>query len=116
MLTLLIAVSVIVAGVSVLLYLHADPAFTKESLTDVETDQRNDDRNQWRIMITRKRQPLLGDQRESQRRNLRLAYESGASIRDLTGTTGYSYGRVRKLLTESGVTLRGRGGDNRKAK
>jgi hypothetical protein len=41
--------------------------------------------------------------------SLRKKYESGASIRTIATTTGLSYASVRKMLIESGVTLRGRG-------
>lgn len=45
-------------------------------------------------------------------RELRNAYEGGASIRSLAATTGKSYGSVHSMLLESGTTLRGRGGPN----
>ena len=37
-------------------------------------------------------------------------YDSGESIRSLAASTGRSYGFVHRLLTESGVELRRRGG------
>jgi hypothetical protein len=37
-------------------------------------------------------------------------YEKGRSIRNLAEWLGRSYGFVHRLLSESGVTLRGRGG------
>ena len=40
-------------------------------------------------------------------------YESGKSIRQLCAETGYSIGRVRRLLADVGVTFRGRGGATR---
>lgn len=40
-------------------------------------------------------------------------YESGKSIRELCGQTGYSIGRTRRLLGEAGVTFRARGGATR---
>lgn len=42
------------------------------------------------------------------------AYDGGASIRDIAKITGRSYGYVHRMLAQSGVTLRGRGGDNRR--
>lgn len=45
-------------------------------------------------------------------RELRNAYEGGASIRSLVATTGKSYGSVHSMLLESGTTLRSRGGPN----
>ena len=43
---------------------------------------------------------------------LRNAYESGASIRNLVANTGRSYGSVHSMLRESGTTMRSRGGPN----
>ena len=40
----------------------------------------------------------------------RMLYESGQSIRDIAGSTGYSIQRVRTLLNHAGVDLRPRGG------
>ena len=37
-------------------------------------------------------------------------YAKGASIRELAEAHGRSYGSVHRMLSESGVTLRGRGG------
>ena len=37
----------------------------------------------------------------------------GSSIRDLASETGRSYGFVHRMLSEAGVTLRGRGGATR---
>jgi hypothetical protein len=43
-------------------------------------------------------------------------YDSGESIRSLAASTGRSYGFVYRILTETGVTLRGRGGATRNGK
>ena len=43
-------------------------------------------------------------------------YDSGESIRSLAASTGRSYGFVHRILTETGVTLRGRGGATRSGK
>jgi hypothetical protein len=40
-------------------------------------------------------------------------YNSGQSIRDICAETGYSIGRVRRLLEEAGVEFRPRGGATR---
>jgi hypothetical protein len=45
--------------------------------------------------------------------NLLRRYEGGASIREICRETGYSIGRVRRLLEDAGVTYRRRGGANR---
>jgi hypothetical protein len=47
---------------------------------------------------------------------LRNAYESGASIRNLAATTGRSYGSIHSMLRESGTTMRSRGGPNHRAR
>ncbi|CAM5709506.1 hypothetical protein SFUMM280S_08101 [Streptomyces fumanus] len=44
---------------------------------------------------------------------LKKKYDAGASIRALAEETGRSYGFVHRMLSESGVTLRGRGGATR---
>lgn len=53
---------------------------------------------------------VTGADRDSLTADLRKKYENGASIRELADETGRSYGFVHRLLGESGVTLRGRGG------
>ena len=40
-------------------------------------------------------------------------YDAGESIRSLAASTGRSYGFVHRILTETGVSLRGRGGATR---
>lgn len=45
--------------------------------------------------------------------DLKKRYDSGESIRALATATGRSYGFVHRILTENGVTLRGRGGATR---
>ncbi|ONI71180.1 transcriptional regulator [Actinosynnema sp. ALI-1.44] len=44
------------------------------------------------------------------RADLKKKYEKGASIRALAKLTGRSYGFVHRILAESGVQLRARGG------
>ena len=41
---------------------------------------------------------------------LKKRYGQGASIRELAAETGRSYGFIHRVLVESDVTLRGRGG------
>lgn len=53
---------------------------------------------------------LTGETRRMLCEHLRDRYEDGASIRTLSGETGRSYGSVHRMLVESGVRLRGRGG------
>jgi predicted transcriptional regulator len=42
-----------------------------------------------------------------------LGRQACPSIRELAGETGRSYGFVHRMLSESGVALRGRGGATR---
>jgi len=56
---------------------------------------------------------VTGTARDKLASELKRKYESGASIRALAESTGRSYGFVHRMLSESGVTLRGRGGATR---
>jgi len=56
---------------------------------------------------------VTGADRTKLASDLKKRYESGESIRSLAGATGRSYGFVHRILTESGVRLRGRGGATR---
>lgn len=53
---------------------------------------------------------VTGKARISLTAKLRREYQRGASIRELADQLGRSYGFVHRILSESGVTLRGRGG------
>jgi predicted transcriptional regulator len=59
---------------------------------------------------------ITGPQRDKLATDLRKKYEKGASIRALAEQTGRSYGFVHRVLTESGVQLRQRGGARRRKK
>lgn len=59
-------------------------------------------------------QRLSPAERERAAAVLAARYRQGDSIRQLSTDTGYSIGRVRGLLLAAGVTLRGRGGNNRR--
>jgi predicted transcriptional regulator len=56
---------------------------------------------------------VTGQARDRLASDLRKKYDQGRSIRSLAEETGRSYGFVHRMLTESGVTLRGRGGATR---
>ena len=56
---------------------------------------------------------LTGAERDVLAARLVRQYEAGASIRALAEDTGRSYGFVHRVLSESEVTLRGRGGATR---
>jgi predicted transcriptional regulator len=53
---------------------------------------------------------VTGTARDELSADLRTKYEGGKSIRELAEETGRSYGFVHRVLSESGTTLRGRGG------
>jgi hypothetical protein len=59
---------------------------------------------------------ITGTQRDKLATDLKKKYEKGASIRALAESTGRSYGFVHRVLSENGVTLRGRGGATRTKK
>jgi hypothetical protein len=59
---------------------------------------------------------ITGAQRDKLATDLKKKYEKGASIRALAEQTGRSYGFVHRVLSETGVTLRGRGGATRTKK
>ena len=56
---------------------------------------------------------VTGADRAKLAADLKKRYDSGESIRVLAATTGRSYGFVHRILTENGVSLRGRGGATR---
>lgn len=56
---------------------------------------------------------VTGTERDKLATDLRKRYDGGESIRALAHATGRSYGFVHRILTETGVTLRGRGGATR---
>lgn len=56
---------------------------------------------------------VTGADRDKLASELKKRYTAGESIRSLAASTGRSYGFVHRLLTESGVRLRGRGGATR---
>ena len=56
---------------------------------------------------------VTGSDRDRLTSDLRKKYDGGESIRTLAESTGRSYGFVHRILSESGTTLRGRGGATR---
>ncbi|RNL85067.1 helix-turn-helix domain-containing protein [Halostreptopolyspora alba] len=63
----------------------------------------------------RKGTRVTGTERSELADELKKRYDNGESIRSLAAATGRSYGFVHRLLTEAGVTLRGRGGATRRS-
>jgi hypothetical protein len=56
---------------------------------------------------------VTGADRTKLASDLKKRYDGGESIRSLAASTGRSYGFVHRILTETGVSLRGRGGATR---
>ena len=56
---------------------------------------------------------ITGSERDKLTKDLKKRYRAGASIRELANETGRSYGFIHRLLSDSGVKLRGRGGATR---
>jgi hypothetical protein len=57
---------------------------------------------------------VTGADRSKLAADLSKRYGAGESIRTLATSTGRSYGFIHRILTETGVALRGRGGAPRK--
>ena len=62
----------------------------------------------------RKGTRVTGTDRSTLAADLKSRYDAGESIRSLASATGRSYGFIHRILTETGVELRGRGGATRK--
>jgi hypothetical protein len=62
----------------------------------------------------RKGTRVTGTDRSKLAADLKSRYDAGESIRSLATATGRSYGFIHRILTEHGVSLRGRGGATRK--
>ena len=58
---------------------------------------------------------VTGADRSELAADLARRYGAGESIRSLATSTGRSYGFIHRILTETGVALRGRGGAPRQA-
>ena len=58
---------------------------------------------------------VTGSDRSKLATDLSRRYGAGETIRSLAASTGRSYGFIHRILTETGVALRGRGGAPRKA-
>jgi hypothetical protein len=55
---------------------------------------------------------VTGDARTKLAAELVKRYEKGASVRGLADSIGRSYGFIHRILNESGVKLRSRGGSS----
>jgi predicted transcriptional regulator len=65
------------------------------------------------MAVLKKGARITGPDRTKLASELKKAYDKGKSIRELADSHGRSYGFVHRVLTESGVSLRGRGGATR---
>ncbi len=65
------------------------------------------------MAVLKKGARITGSERTKLANDLKKAYDKGKSIRELADSHGRSYGFVHRVLSESGVTLRGRGGATR---
>jgi len=66
-----------------------------------------------RVPALAKRHRISGADRDKLGKRLLTEYQAGKSIRQICAATGYSIGRVRRLLIDAGVEFRGRGGRRR---
>ena len=67
-----------------------------------------------KVPSLRRGQRLSGAERVDLGHDLLQRYRAGSSIREICQQTGYSIGRVRRLLIDAGVEFRGRGGATRR--
>ncbi len=67
-----------------------------------------------KVPSLRRGQRLSGSERANLGDDLLERYRGGSSIREICQQTGYSIGRVRRLLIDAGVEFRGRGGATRR--
>jgi hypothetical protein len=88
--------------------------------TDVDDDRglgakADSDRRRRRRTVAElaKGRRIVGSERDKLASDLRRKYENGTSIRALAASTGRSYGFIHRVLSETGVRLRGRGGATR---
>jgi predicted transcriptional regulator len=65
------------------------------------------------MVVLKKGARITGADRSKLAAELKRSYDKGKSIRELADQHGRSYGFVHRVLSESGVTLRGRGGATR---
>lgn len=65
------------------------------------------------MAVLKKGARITGADRTKLAAELRKSYDKGKSIRELADSHGRSYGFVHRVLSESGVALRGRGGATR---
>lgn len=94
----------------------AGPVLTQRSAIKRAAFNSNDLEGWDDVADLKKGMRITGTARDKLAADLKKKYEKGASIRALAEATGRSYGFVHRVLSESGVTLRGRGGATRTKK
>jgi hypothetical protein len=82
-------------------------------VTAAPTTHRGHERGGSIVADLKKHSRITGTEREKLASELRKQYDAGASIRALAAASGRSYGFVHRILTESGVNMRSRGGATR---
>lgn len=65
------------------------------------------------MAVLKKGARITGSDRTKLASDLKKQYDKGKSIRELAEAHNRSYGFVHRVLSESGATLRGRGGATR---
>ncbi len=65
------------------------------------------------MAVLKKGARITGADRTKLAAELKKSYDKGKSIRELADSHGRSYGFVHRVLSESGTSLRGRGGATR---
>jgi predicted transcriptional regulator len=65
------------------------------------------------MAVLKKGARITGAERSKLATDLKKQYDKGKSIRELADSHGRSYGFVHRVLSASGVALRGRGGATR---
>nr|WP_222708249.1 helix-turn-helix domain-containing protein [Streptomyces sp. PBH53] len=75
-------------------------------------DDHNRRTDHGRRRAVRKGEQITGTAREKLAREMKEQYEGGRSIRAIAEAYGRSYGFVHRVLTETDVSLRGRGGEH----
>ena len=65
------------------------------------------------MAVLKKGARIVGAERTKLALDLKKQYDKGKSIRELADSHGRSYGFVHRVLSEAGVSLRGRGGATR---
>jgi hypothetical protein len=91
----------------------AKPVIATDHVGDTPKEDESDAEGM-HVAELKKGSRVTGGDREKLAADLKRKYEAGQSIRLLAEGSGRSYGFVHRILSESGATLRGRGGATRR--